>query len=158
RYLAPGAKHEAMGHGAAAPAGPVPAGAKWTCPMHPEIVTDGPGSCPICGMALEPMTISLDAEENTELVDMRRRFWISIALSETLTAFAIADLLPSRPVDSLGRVRHWVELAFATPVVLWCGWPLLVRGWESIRRGALNMFTLIALGVSVSYGYSVVAV
>ena len=158
RYLAPGAKHEAMGQGAATPAAPVRAGTKWTCPMHPEIVTDGPGSCPICGMALEPITISLDDEENPELVDMRRRFWISVALSLPLVAFAIADLLPSRPLDSLGRVRHWLELAFATPVVLWCGWPLLARGWDSIRRGALNMFTLIALGVSVSYGYSIVAV
>src|SRR5262245_45281087 len=156
RYLAPGAKHESMGHPVTSPS--VPEGSRWTCPMHPEIVTDRPGSCPICGMALEPMTVSLDDEENPELVDMRRRFWISVALSVPLVAFAIADLIPSRPLDSLAPVRHWLELAFATPVVLWCGWPLLARGWESIRRGASNMFTLIALGVSVSYAYSVVAV
>ena len=155
RYLAAGAAREPMAHGMPASA---PPGAQWTCPMHPEIVRDRPGSCPICGMALEPLTVSLDDEENPELADMRRRFWISVALSAPLAAFAIADLFPGRPLAGIAHLRHWLELVFATPVVLWCGWPLLVRGWESIRRRALNMFTLIALGVSVSYAYSVVAV
>ena len=162
RYLAAGAKHEGMGHGTAAAPPPPPPGAKveWTCPMHPEIVSDGPGSCPICGMALEPKTISLDDAENPELVDMRRRFWISVALNAPLIAMMIAAFLPGRPLEArIGRtLGHWLELALATPVVLWCGWPLLVRGWESLQRRALNMFTLIGLGVSVSYAYSVVAV
>jgi Cu+-exporting ATPase len=127
--------------------------------MHPEIVTDRPGSCPICGMALEPLTVSLENEENPELRDMRRRFWISLTLTAPLIAFMIADLLPGRPLErwSHSGVRHWLELALATPVVLWGGWPLLVRGWESLVRRSLNMFTLIGLGISVSYGYSVVA-
>jgi len=158
RYLAPGAMHETMAHGPTAPVPSVSAGTQWTCPMHPEVLRDRPGSCPICGMALEPMTVSLDDEENPEYADMRRRFWISAALSAPLIAFAIADLIPARPLENLARARHWLELAFATPVVLWCGWPLLARGWDSIRHRALNMFTLIALGVSVSYAYSVVAV
>ncbi|HEX3112959.1 MAG TPA: copper-translocating P-type ATPase [Candidatus Eisenbacteria bacterium] len=129
------------------------------CPMHPEVVRPGPGSCPICGMALEPLTVSLEAEENPELRDMRRRFWISLTLTAPLIAFMIADLLPGRPLErwSHSGVRHWLELALATPVVLWGGWPLLVRGWESLVRRSLNMFTLIGLGISVSYGYSVVA-
>src|SRR6185503_11300029 len=137
RYLAAGAAREPMAHGMPASA---PPGAQWTCPMHPEIVRDRPGSCPICGMALEPLTVSLDDEENPELADMRRRFWISVALSAPLAAFAISDLFPGRPLAGIAQLRHWLELVSATPVVLWCGWPLLVRGWESIRRRALNMF------------------
>jgi P-type Cu+ transporter len=158
RYLAAGGGHESMEHGAGASALPAPTNTQWTCPMHPEIVSDRPGSCPICGMALEPVTPSLDEGENPDLVDMRRRFWISAALSAPLIAFAISDLVPGRPLEGIAALRHWLELLFATPVVLWGGWPLLVRGWESLRRRALNMFTLIAIGVSVSYAYSVVAV
>jgi P-type Cu+ transporter len=168
RYMKPGASPEPMIRGDVRQGGPArrgalpaaPAGAKWTCPMHPEIVADRPGSCPICGMALEPLLVTLDNQENPELEDMRRRFWISAALTAPLVAFAIADLLPGRPLEGWTRsgLRHWLELTLATPVVLWGGWPLLVRGWESLQRRALNMFTLIALGVSVSYGYSFVGV
>jgi Cu+-exporting ATPase len=162
RYLRAGATPEPMSHRPAGTSAPSPSdGSKvqWTCPMHPEIVTDRPGSCPICGMALEPLTVSLENEENPELRDMRRRFWISLTLTAPLIAFMIADLLPGRPLErwSHSGVRHWLELALATPVVLWGGWPLLVRGWESLVRRSLNMFTLIGLGISVSYGYSVVA-
>ncbi len=162
RYLAPGAKHEPMAHGApAAPPPAPPPGAKveWTCPMHPEIVSDRPGSCPICGMALEPLTITLEEEEIPELVDMRRRFWTSLALTVPLIALMVADLLPGRPLERMSHsdARHWIELGLATPVVLWGGWPLLVRGWESLVRRSLNMFTLIGLGVAVAYGYSAVA-
>jgi Cu+-exporting ATPase len=119
---------------------PVRTGSKWTCPMHPEIVRDGPGACPICGMALEPMTISLDDAPNPELVDMNRRFWISVALTVPLVIIAMFRPLP------------WIELILATPVVLWAAWPFYGRGLRS-----LNMFTLIALGVAVAYGYSIAA-
>ncbi|HEU4940173.1 MAG TPA: HAD-IC family P-type ATPase, partial [Candidatus Eisenbacteria bacterium] len=163
RYIGAGAVTEPMENrhprAGAAPAPAVPPGTKWTCPMHPEIVTDRPGSCPICGMALEPLTVTLEEEENPELRDMRRRFWISLVLTAPLIVFMIADLVPGRPLERLSHsgMRHWLELLLATPVVLWGGWPLLVRGWESLLRRSLNMFTLIGLGVSVAYGYSVVA-
>src|SRR5436190_404790 len=135
------------------------AATKWTCPMHPEIVRDGPGSCPICGMALEPRTIAADDTENPELTDMRRRFRIAVALSVPLVLIAMAQMWTFGGLHGLlaGPLRAWVELALATPVVLWCGWPFLVRGVDSVRRRSLNMFTLIGLGVAVAYGYSVVA-
>jgi Cu+-exporting ATPase len=127
--------------------GPTPApGMQWTCPMHPEIVRDAPGSCPICGMALEPKTVTLDEGPNPELADMSRRFWISAVLTAPLVIGAMAALIP-----------QWLELVLATPVCLWGGWPFFVRGWQSIVHRSPNMFTLIALGVSVAYGYSVVA-
>src|SRR5262245_60490500 len=129
-----------------APARKPAPGMQWTCPMHPEIVRDAPGSCPICGMALEPKTVTLEEGPNPELVDMSRRFWVSAALTAPLLIGAMAGLLPG-----------WVELALATPVCLWGGWPFFVRGWQSIVNRSPNMFTLIALGVSVAYGYSVVA-
>src|SRR5688572_607048 len=119
-------------------------GVQWTCPMHPEIVRDRPGSCPICGMALEPLTISLEEPENPELVDMTRRFRVSVLLAAPILFLMAADLLPGRPLGSFGgsHVRHWIEMALAAPIVLWCGWPLLVRGWDSLRTRNLNMFTL----------------
>lgn len=118
---------------------------KYTCPMHPEIVQDSPGNCPICGMALEPMTVSLEEEPNHELIDMTRRFWIGAVLSAPTVAIAMTSPMP------------WIEFVLSTPVVLWCGWPLLVRGWESLKSRHLNMFTLIGLGVTVAYVYSVIA-
>jgi Cu+-exporting ATPase len=126
---------------------------RWTCPMHPEVVQDGPGSCPICGMALEPMTVSLDETENPELTDLRRRFWISTALTAPVFLLAMGSMLSPHAVSELlpGTLRPWIEAALATPAVLWCGWPLLVRGAQSVRTRSLNMFTLIALGVSVAY-------
>jgi P-type Cu+ transporter len=143
--------------GGARPA-PAPAGVKYTCPMHPEIVRDGPGDCPICGMALEPKEVQAEEEENPELRDMSRRFWVSTALSAPLLAIAMLDMLPGRPVShALGGARRWIELALATPVVLWAGRPFFVRGWNSLLRRRLNMFTLISLGVGVAYAYSLVA-
>jgi Cu+-exporting ATPase len=136
------------------------AGADWTCPMHPQIVRDKPGSCPICGMALEPKTITLEEAENPELRDMQRRFWIGVALSAPLMAIAMAHVLPMVWVHAFvaSAARPWVELALATPVVLWGGWPFFERAVGSVRRQSLNMFTLIGLGVAVAYGYSVVGV
>jgi len=133
---------------------------KYTCPMHPEIVRDGPGSCPICGMALEPLTVSLDQEENPELVDMTRRFWIAVVLTIPVFALGMSDLIPGQPLQQWVSMRtlQWVQLILATPVVLWCGWPFFVRAWESIVHRSLNMFTLIGLGVAVGYLFSVIAV
>ena len=141
----------------APPAAPVAPGTIFTCPMHPEIRQVGPGSCPVCGMALEPAEISLDDGPNEELVDMTRRLWIGGALAVPLVAldmgghlFGLHGLLPH-------GVMPWLLMALATPVVLWAGWPFFVRGWQSVRTGHLNMFTLIALGTGVAWIYSVVA-
>ncbi len=143
-------------------AAPVPslAGTTYTCPMHPEIVRPGPGSCPICGMALEPVTVSLTDEVNPELVDMTRRFWISAALTLPVLFLAMSDLLPGMPVQkTLGLdLLAWLQLALATPVVLWGGWPFFQRAWISITTWKLNMFTLIALGTGAAYVFSVLAV
>jgi Cu+-exporting ATPase len=134
---------------------------EYTCPMHPQIVQDHPGNCPICGMALEPKTVTAESsDDNSELRDMTGRFWISVALSVPLLILAMGHMIAgaslSHWIAPLGR--SWIELALATPVVLWCGWPFFVRGWNSIRTFHLNMFTLIAIGVSAAYFYSVVAV
>lgn len=132
---------------------------EYTCPMHPEIVRDSPGSCPICGMALEPRTISIDDEENPELRDMQRRFWVSAVLTLPVFAIGMSDLIPGQPLQgavSPGSLS-WIQLALATPVVLWGGWPFFVRAWQSLVNRSLNMFTLIGLGVTVAFVYSVVA-
>jgi len=131
-----------------------PAAVSYTCPMHPEIVRDRPGTCPICGMALEPRGVPLTDEENPELTDMRRRFWVGALLTLPLVVLAMRGHLPG-----LGHTRPlpWMELSLATPVVLWAGWPLLDRGWQSLLQRSLNMFTLIGLGVVVAYVYSVIA-
>ena len=130
----------------------------YTCPMHPEIRQQGPGTCPKCGMALEPVTVSIE-EKNEELIDMSRRFWISIVLAVPVFFLAmIADLFPAWLPNRLSMPAvQWIEFVLATPVVIWGGWPFFVRGWQSLRTWNLNMFTLIALGVSVAWGYSVVA-
>ena len=133
--------------------------AEYTCPMHPEIRQKGPGSCPICGMALEPVNVTLDDQPNEELVDMTRRFWWSLALTVPILVFMIDDFIPQQPLRHalpMG-MANWIALALATPVVLWGGWPFFQRGWASIVSRHLNMFTLIALGVGAAYGYSVVA-
>ncbi|MHC4812921.1 MAG: copper-transporting P-type ATPase [Planctomycetota bacterium] len=127
------------------------ADATYTCPMHPEVVQQGPGICPKCGMALEPMEVSLTAPDDHELCDMRRRFWISAAL--TLPVFVIAMSAMFLPIGDYG----WLQFALTTPVVLWGAWPFFVRGWQSLHTRYLNMFTLISLGVGVSYVYSSVA-
>jgi Cu+-exporting ATPase len=131
---------------------------RYTCPMHPEIVQDEPGDCPICGMALEPVTVTLAEEKNPELVDMTRRFWVSVALTVPVLLLAMGGMV-GLTFDWLAshRVLTWLELAFATPVVLWGGWPFFVRGWQSVVNRNLNMFTLISLGTGVAYAYSVVA-
>ncbi len=140
--------------GSTSPAVPPP-GTQWTCPMHPEIIRDGPGSCPICGMALEPKTVSLEDSENPELTDMRRRFWASVALTIPVLALAMGSMFFPHALSGVWRLR--IEAALATPVVLWGGWPFFVRGVQSVRNLRLNMFTLIALGVGVAYLFSVVA-
>jgi Cu+-exporting ATPase len=131
---------------------------EYTCPMHPQIVRLEPGNCPICGMTLEPREITAE-EINPELVDMTRRFWISVALAVPLLALMVSDLLPSMPLQQLlsARAWAWIELVLATPLVLWCGWPFFVRGWQSVVNRSLNMFTLIALGTGAAYLYSVIA-
>ncbi len=131
---------------------------EYICPMHPEVVQDHPGSCPKCGMALEPRTFAVE-EENLELIDMSHRFWLSTALAFPVFVLAmIADLVPGLlPEALLMRSVQWIEFALATPVVLWGGWPFFVRGWQSVVSWNLNMFTLIGLGVSVAWIYSVAA-
>ena len=131
---------------------------EYTCPMHPEIVRAEPGSCPICGMALEPRTVTLE-EDNPELRDMTRRFWISVALTAPLLAIAMGSMIAPRMfmASAWDRALPWLELLLATPVVLWGGWPFFQRGWVSIRNRSTNMFTLIAMGTGVAYTYSVVA-
>nr|WP_284734649.1 heavy metal translocating P-type ATPase [Sphingosinicella terrae] len=146
KYLNPGSPAAVEG----------PEGTIWTCPMHPEIRQVGPGSCPICGMALEPAEPSLEEGPNPELVDMSRRFRLSAVLSLPLLVLAMGgDLLGWHPLPM--RTTVWVQLALATPVVLWGGLPFFERGWASLKTRNLNMFTLIALGVGVAYGYSLVA-
>ena len=115
---------------------------QWTCPMHPQIVRDAPGSCPICGMALEPRTITAEQPENPELVDMRRRFRVAVALTAPLVLMMLSALVPGQSLHHLLPIAAtgWIELALAAPVVLWCGWPFLVRGWRSIVDRSPNMF------------------
>ena len=146
RYLTPGET-----------AAPAPRGAKWTCPMHPEIVSDAPGPCPKCGMALEPLDIRAADGPNAELVDMKRRLWIALALTAPVFVlemgghlFDLAHLVPP-------HLSNWIQFAFATPVVLWAGAPFFARAYTSLKTLALNMFTLIAMGTGVAWIYSVAA-
>ncbi|HPA85312.1 MAG TPA: heavy metal translocating P-type ATPase [Deltaproteobacteria bacterium] len=141
--------------------GAYPASAQWTCPMHPEVIRDKPGSCPLCGMALEPVTPAEPTEEeNTEYVYMKNRFLVSVVLTVPILLIAMRSMIPGGSlIDALapaGTLR-WIELILATPVVLWGAWPFFVRAWQSLVYRSLNMFTLIGLGVAVSYGYSLVA-
>jgi Cu+-exporting ATPase len=151
-----GAHCKHHGH-AQAVAGEAPPGAKWTCPMHPEIVRDGPGSCPICGMALEPVIPAGAEGPNPELIDMTRRFWVGLALTAPLFALDMSQHLFGLHLVS-PQVGNWIQFALATPVVLWAGWPFFERGWASVANRSLNMFTLIAMGVGVAFAYSAVAV
>ncbi|MGE3305856.1 MAG: heavy metal translocating P-type ATPase [Rhizobiaceae bacterium] len=138
---------------------PAPAkpGAIYTCPMHPEVRQVGPGSCPICGMALEPLLVSAEVEPNHELIDMTRRFWIGLALTVPVLVLEMGGEITGLRAALGGVLSNWLQLAFATPVALWAGWPFFVRGWNSVRTRNLNMFTLIALGTGVAWLYSVVA-
>ncbi|MDQ3544979.1 MAG: YHS domain-containing protein, partial [Verrucomicrobiota bacterium] len=129
----------------------------YTCPMHPQIEQDHPGNCPICGMTLEPKNAVAGGEEdNTELRDMTRRFWIGAALSLPVFVLAMSHLFPSTPEWVQGDISRWVQFLLATPVVLWAGWPFFKRGWQSIVNRSLNMFTLIAIGVGAAYFYSAI--
>jgi len=132
---------------------------QWTCPMHPQIVRDAPGSCPICGMALEPKTISAEPQRNPELIDMSRRFWIAAVLTAPLVLLAMGELVLGARFEQVlsPSLRTWIELALATPVCTWSAWPFYVRAVQSVRNRSLNMFTLIGLGVSIAYSYSLVA-
>jgi len=132
---------------------------EYVCPMHPEIVRDEPGSCPICGMALEPRTATLKEEANPELAEMTRRFWVSLALTAPVMFLAMSDMIPGQPVqrEFSARLLTWIQLVLATPVVLWSGKPFFERGWASVVRRSLNMFTLIAIGTGTAFLYSLVA-
>jgi Cu+-exporting ATPase len=143
---------------ATAPAAAAPAGAIYTCPMHPEVRQVGPGSCPICGMALEPEVMTLEEGPNPELIDMSRRFWLSLVFSVPLLFLGMSEMLPGMPVHrALGAGMPWTQLVLATPVVLWAGWPFFVRAWQSVQNRSLNMFTLIGVGTGAAYLYSLVA-
>ena len=139
-----------------APAPPVAEGAIYTCPMHPEIRQQGPGACPICGMALEPETVTADAAPNSELADMTRRFWVGLALTLPIVLLDMASHLAGLHLLS-PAASNWVQFGLATPVVLWAGWPFFERGWQSLLTRNLNMFTLIAMGTGIAWAYSVVA-
>jgi Cu+-exporting ATPase len=141
----------------ATPAESVPEGTIYTCPMHPEIRQIGPGTCPICGMALEPELITADAGPNPELEDMTRRFWIGLVLTLPVILLDMATHVLGIEIFEL-RTSNLIQFALATPVVLWAGWPFFVRGWQSVARGNLNMFTLIAMGTGIAWLYSVAAV
>jgi Cu+-exporting ATPase len=150
RYLTP----------SAADAEPAPSkGVIYTCPMHPEIRRNGPGICPICGMALEPLTVSGDAGPNVELIDMTRRFWIGLALTVPVVVLEMGGHLPWLHLHDHvpAAIATWLQCALATPVVLWAGWPFFVRAWASVVNRSLNMFSLIALGTGAAYLYSLVA-
>ena len=130
----------------------------YTCPMHPEIRQPGPGSCPVCGMALESVAPMADAGPNPELLDMRRRFWVSAVLTLPLLAYAMLEMIGAIPMQLAAGWLTWAQLVLASLVIVWGGWPFLVRAWQSLRTRNLNMFTLIGLGVTVAYLYSLVAV
>lgn len=142
----------------APPASPDAPGMIFTCPMHPEIRQVGPGSCPICGMALEPVEVSLGAGPNHELIDMTRRMWVGLVLSLPVVALEMGGHLTNLHMLLGERISNWLQLILATPVVLWCGWPFFVRGWQSLLTRNLNMFTLISMGTGVAWVYSLVAV
>jgi Cu+-exporting ATPase len=149
KYLAPQADKKA-------PAS-VPPGTIYTCPMHQQIRQPGPGTCPICGMALEPELVTADAGPNRELIDMKRRFWIGLALALPVFVLEMGSHVLNLHM-LIGETRsNWIQLILATPVVLWAGWPFFVRGWQSLVTRHLNMFTLVAMGTGVAWGYSIVA-
>lgn len=162
RFRSEPAKHLASTVSAFEPAPPEHGAGKqrqYVCPMHPQIVRDAPGSCPICGMALEPRTVSELDQENPELTDMRRRFWVSVLFTVPTFLLAMSDLMPGKPVQHVlsPETGAWIQLVLSTPVVLWGGWPFFQRGWDSVLNRSPNMFTLIALGTGAAFGFSVFA-
>jgi Cu+-exporting ATPase len=136
-----------------------PTRTEWICPMHPEVVEEAPGACPICGMALEPRSVAAQEEPNEELRDMTRRFWLSLALTVPVFAIAMGEMLPGHLLHRIAspRAYAWIQLALSTPVVLWGGWVFFERGWTSLVTRHLNMFTLIAIGTGAAYLYSTLA-
>ena len=135
----------------------VPEGTVYTCPMHPEVRQVGPGACPICGMALEPDVVTLDDKPNPELADMSRRFWIGLVLALPVIGLEISGHIVGTHGWVGQTLSNWIQLAFATPVVIWAGWPFFARGWQSLMTRNLNMFTLVAMGTGVAYIYSLAA-
>ncbi len=131
----------------------------YTCPMHPEVRQDHPGDCPKCGMHLEPLKVTAGSEDNEELKNMTRRFWVSAVLTVPFLTWMVNEVIPSHPFQSFLPMKGMgiIQACIATPVILWAGWPLLVKGWQSVIHRSLNMFTLIGLGISVSYIYSLIA-
>ena len=142
---------------AEAAAAPLPEGTMYTCPMHPEVRQEGPGSCPICGMALEPELVTAEAQSNPELADMSRRLWIGLAFAVPVFVLEMGGHLFGLHHLIGARASNWLQLFLATPVVLWAGWPFFERGWQSIVTRNLNMFTLIALGTGIAWAYSIIA-
>ena len=140
-----------------APPAPVDAGAVYTCPMHPEVRQIGPGSCPICGMALEPLDVTAEQGPNPELIDMTRRFWIGLALALPVFVLEMGGHIFGWHHAIPPTLSNWVQLVLATPVVLWAGWPFFERAWQSVKTRNLNMFTLVAMGTGVAWTYSVIA-
>jgi len=134
-----------------------PITAAYVCPMHPEVVSDHPGSCPKCGMALEPRTVRAEEPPNPELIDMTRRFWVGMVLGLPVFFLGMADMLPHHPLHDYAAALSWIQLVLATPVVFWCGWPFFERAWLSLGNVSPNMFTLIALGVGAAFLYSFAA-
>ncbi|MDI1240650.1 MAG: YHS domain-containing protein, partial [bacterium] len=132
-------------------------GVEYTCPMHPEVVQIGPGSCPKCGMALEPKVMTLDDAPDPEYIDMKRRFWISAVLTIPVFALAMAEMLPNFHELISPNVSIWIQFVLATPVVLWGGFPFFQRGWASVKNSSPNMFTLIAIGTGAAYLFSLFA-
>src|SRR5690554_2217484 len=143
----------------AAAAQSAPEGTTWTCPMHPEVQEPEAGSCPFCGMALEPMMVTADSGPNPELIDMNRRFWVGLVLAFPVFLLEMGShVIPALHGWIPARSSYWIQLVLTTPVVFWCGWPFFERGWPSLVTRNLNMFTLIAMGTGVAWLYSTVAV
>jgi Cu+-exporting ATPase len=158
KYLAPRPPAGLVQLGSLAPAVEhAPAAAEYTCPMHPEVVSDRPGACPKCGMALEPRMVTADEGPNPEFVDMTRRFWTGLLVGLPVFLIAMADMLPANPLHGYAGPLNWLQLVLSTVVVFWCGWPFFERAWMSIRNASPNMFTLIGLGVGAAYAYGFAA-
>jgi P-type Cu+ transporter len=160
KFVADPSRYTGPRSGGASASTPSPApGGVYVCPMHPEIVRNEPGSCPICGMALEPRDVALVEEVNPELIDMQRRFWVSLGLSVPTLLLGMSDMLPGEPLGNVisPQLNVWIQLALSAPVVLWGGWPFLQRGWASLVSRHLNMFTLIALGTLAAFSFSLLA-
>jgi P-type Cu+ transporter len=138
----------------------LPSKTEYVCPMHPEVVRSEAGSCPICGMALELRVVTLEEESTPELKDMTQRFWFSLALTVPVFLTAMSEMIPGQPLQHMlsSRLWMWLQLALASPVVLWGGWPFFKRGWASIVNRSPNMFTLIAMGTGTAFVFSVIAV